>query len=88
SSSGGRLVLTDLDYPGWEVHVDGRAVEPIRIEKMYRGVEVPAGSHEITWVYRPASVTIGAVVSFVSLLLLVVACLVGRRRFELGWGEA
>ena len=88
SSSGGRLVLTDLDYPGWEVHVDGRAVEPMRIEKMYRGVEVPAGSHEITWVYRPASVTIGAVVSVASLLLLVMACLVGRRRFELGWGEA
>ena len=82
------MVLTDLDYPGWEVHVDGRAVESIRIEKMYRGVEVPAGSHEITWVYRPESVTIGAAVSVVSLLLLVVACLVVRRRFELGWGEA
>ena len=87
SSSGGRLVLTDLDYPGWEVNVDGQAVEPVRVEKMYRGVDVPAGSHEISWVYRPASVRIGAVASVVS-LLLVGACLVGRRRFELGWDGA
>ena len=68
--------------------MDGRAVEPVRVEKMYRGVDVPAGSHESSWVYRPASVRIGAVASVVSRLRLVGACLVGRRRFELGWDEA
>ena len=33
------------------------------------------------------SVILGAVLSGVSLLLCVGACLVGRRRFELAWDE-
>ena len=80
--------MTDLAYPGWEVHVDGQVAESVRVDGMYRGVDVPAGSHEVTWVYRPTSVSVGAILSGVSLLLLVGACLVGRRRFELGWDEA
>ena len=88
STRGGRLVLTDLAYPGWSVRVDGEAVESVRVEGMYRGVDVPPGSHEVTWVYRPTSVIVGAVLSGVSLALLVGACLVGRRRFELAWDES
>ena len=87
STAGGRLVLTDLAYPGWEVSVDGQAAETVRVEGMYRGVDVPAGSHQVAWVYRPMSVIWGAVFSGVSLLLCVGACLVGRRRFELAWDE-
>ncbi|MEC7557013.1 MAG: YfhO family protein [Planctomycetota bacterium] len=88
STRGGRLVLTDLAYPGWSVRVDGEAVESVRVEGMYRGVDVPPGSHEVTWDYRPTSVIVGAVLSGVSLALLVGACLVGRRRFELAWDES
>ena len=87
STRGGRVVLTDLAYPGWEVSVDGQAAESVRVEGMYRGVDVPAGSHQVAWVYRPMSVILGAVLSGVSLLLCVGACLVGRRRFELAWDE-
>ena len=88
STEGGRLVLTDLAYPGWEVRVDGRAAESVRVDGMFRGVDVPAGSHQVAWVYRPTSVRVGAILSGVSLLLLFGACLVGRRRFEIGWDEA
>jgi len=88
SARGGRLVLTDLAYPGWSVRVDGEVAESVRVEGMFRGVDVPPGSHEVTWIYRPTSVIVGAVLTAVSLVLLVGACLVGRRRFELVWDEA
>ena len=88
SARGGRLVLTDLAYPGWSVRVDGELAESVRVEGMFRGVDVPPGSHEVTWIYRPTSVIVGAVLTAVSLVLLVGACLVGRRRFELVWDEA
>ena len=88
SSAGGRVVLTDLAYPGWEVRVDGRLAESVRVEGMYRGVDVPGGLHRIEWVYRPMSVFLGAVISGLSLLILVIGCLVSRRRLELVWGQS
>ncbi len=63
SLQGGEVILTDLFYPGWEVSVDGQPAEPLRIEGMYRGVQVPSGTHEIVWTFRPKSVTRGLIVS-------------------------
>ena len=66
----GRVVLTDLAYPGWQATVDGEAVTTHTIDGMYRGVDVTAGSHEIVWRYRPWSFRIGAGISLATLLLL------------------
>ncbi len=43
------LVLYDLNYPGWEVAIDSKPSQPLTIENMYRGVEVPAGQHTVVW---------------------------------------
>jgi len=56
----GTLVLKDLDYPGWQVAVDGANVSGMSVG-MFRGVNVPAGKHTVVWSYRPASVYWGAV---------------------------
>jgi hypothetical protein len=56
----GLVVLSDNWYPGWTATVDG---QPARIWEAYtaiRGVEVPAGSHQIEMHYHPLSVTLGA----------------------------
>lgn len=49
------LVLRDIWYPGWEVEIDGRAAPLLRADVLFRGVEVPAGRHEVRFVYRPLS---------------------------------
>lgn len=65
----GQLVLTDLQYPGWRVTVDGRPAESRRFEGLFRSVEVPAGEHAVVWSYRPRCLYWGGIVSAVSMAL-------------------
>ncbi|GAB4580787.1 MAG: hypothetical protein Fur0022_35290 [Anaerolineales bacterium] len=55
----GLLVLSEIAYPGWQVHVDGQPAELIIVEDLLRGVHLPVGSHEVVFTFRPASVYVG-----------------------------
>ena len=66
----GVLVLMDLDYPGWSVTVDGHAAESLRIDNLFRGVRVEAGSHRVVWSYQPHSFVSGALLSLITFLFL------------------
>ena len=67
----GQLVLNDTFYPGWTAELDGREV-PIRpANAAFRAVAVPAGRHEVRFVYRPASAYVGAGLSLAALLGLI-----------------
>jgi len=65
------LILTDLYYPGWKVYVDGQPAEGELIEGMYRGVKLTAGKHEVIWTYQSGWFLIGALISCVTLLTLL-----------------
>jgi hypothetical protein len=65
------LVLADLHYPGWTAAVDGEPVPIHRVNYLMRGVEVPAGRHEVAFRYAPRSVHVGAVASAAGLLAVV-----------------
>ncbi|HEX9116479.1 MAG TPA: hypothetical protein VGA61_10455, partial [Anaerolineae bacterium] len=64
------LVLADAGYPGWEARVDGRVVPILPADLLFRAVAVPAGSHEITFAYQPASWRQGRRLSLIALALL------------------
>lgn len=50
------LVLHDIYYPGWEVSIDGEPHKVVRMNLLFRGVEVPPGRHRVLFEFRPLSV--------------------------------
>ncbi|MEN8098385.1 MAG: YfhO family protein, partial [Chloroflexota bacterium] len=67
------LVLSDTNYPGWQAKIDGNPTEIYPANLQYRAVRVPAGSHTISFQFKPRSVSLGILISAVSLILWVVA---------------
>jgi hypothetical protein len=62
------LVLNDTFAPGWRASVDGEPAPVFRANALVRAVPVDAGRHRVEFVYAPASVRTGAMLSFLALL--------------------
>jgi hypothetical protein len=65
------LVLADNYYPGWKATVGDQPATVHRVNHTFRGVEVPAGDHEVVFRFRPAPFYAGAWISLLSTLALV-----------------
>ncbi len=76
TQSTGWLVLTDLYYPGWLAEVNGRAVPIQPTDYGLRGICVPAGSHEIRFVFQPQILRVGMMVSGTAVGLLFIALVI------------
>ncbi len=74
------LVVSDAYTSDWAVEVDGEPAELLRANYAFRGVWLPAGSHEITFTYRPRSFILGCAISLLTLLGLVAYAAVAYRR--------
>jgi hypothetical protein len=61
------LVLSEINYPGWEATVDGAAARIHATNYLLRGVVVPAGQHRVEMRYRAPAARNGAIISVVSL---------------------
>jgi len=55
----GIAVIRQNYFPGWQAYVDGKPVEVFRVNYLFQGIVVPAGSHELRLVYRPHSLHAG-----------------------------
>ncbi len=75
-----RLILTELFNDDWTVTIDGKPAEAIRIEGMFRGVEVPAGEHLIRWSYEPTALRVGGILSVAGITIWLLAGVWSLRR--------
>ena len=73
----GRLVLSELMYPGWVASVNGNPVALVSFQELFRSVELESGRHKVVFEFRPLSVYYGLVVC-----LLVVSTLIWRSSSE------
>jgi hypothetical protein len=73
------LVLSDTYYPGWTASVDGKPAGVLRGDVLFRVVPVPAGEHEIVLQFQPTSVKLGAIISLISLVVLVIGLVVAGK---------
>lgn len=74
------LILSELFYPGWHAYVDGEEVKILRADYMLRAIPLKPGMHDIIFVYKPMSFSIGAAISGLTLLILGSTYLVSKRR--------
>lgn len=69
------LVDSDICYPGWDVYIDGKRYPIFRIDYLFRGVIIPAGTHTIRFLYHPLSVKIGLLLFALTLLAISLSAL-------------
>jgi uncharacterized membrane protein YfhO len=62
------LVLSDVNYPGWQATIDGQPTPIFPTNYVQRGVPVPAGKHIIRFVFQPFSLRLGSGITILSLL--------------------
>jgi hypothetical protein len=71
-------------FPGWRATVEGRELRVQPTDYALSGVIVPAGAHELTFSYRSRYFLTGAMVSGLTLLVLVGIAGMERRRTQSG----
>jgi hypothetical protein len=70
--SSAALVVAEAWYPGWTATVNGRSAPCVPANAWMRAVPVPAGRSEVVLVYRSRYLLLGALVSLVTAVVLVV----------------
>lgn len=69
----GLLVLSEVDYSGWRLEVDGKKESIQRVAGLLRGVELGPGEHTVVFSYFPDEVKAGLAGQLLCLLWLLVA---------------
>ncbi|MFH1455567.1 MAG: hypothetical protein ABIF40_01315 [archaeon] len=70
--SPGFLVLGDTWYPGWEAYDNGKETRIFKTNYVQRSVYLGEGEHEVEFVFNPLSYKIGFLLTFLSLLVLLI----------------
>ena len=68
----GTLVVTQQHARGWRATVDGADAETFR-RGVFRALRVARGHHEIAWRYRPAPLVIGAIITLLAIVRLLLS---------------
>jgi hypothetical protein len=79
------LVLSDNYYPGWKAFIDNHEATIYRTNYTLRGVAVPAGAHNVYFVYDPLSFKMGFLLSVLSgsILLVIILFPLFKKRLRL-----
>jgi len=65
------LVLLGASDPGWRASLDGVRVPVRRANAIFRAVDLPPGRHRVVFLYRPATIEAGALLSLVGAVALI-----------------
>jgi len=68
----GFLILSEINYPGWQAFVDGAKKSIVTGNYLFRAVPLDKGRHEIRFIFSPLSFRIGAAISGCSLIGVII----------------
>jgi hypothetical protein len=66
--SPGLVILSDVDYPGWQLTIDREPAPIYRVNVLMRGAFVSAGKHHLEYSFAPRSFQAGLVGSVLGIL--------------------
>ena len=69
---GSWLLLSDTWFPGWSVSIDGVPTKLFRGNYAFRATWVSSGNHVVEFAYQPLSFWLGALISMVAWIGLVI----------------
>ena len=83
--NGGSAVFSEIYFPwGWHITIDGQEASMARVNYVLRGLDIPAGEHEIVFRFEPRSIAVTTGIAYASitaiLILLVVAGILQIRK--------
>ena len=82
SATPGTVVFSEIYYPyGWKASIDGTPADHYRVNYLLRALDVPAGSHHVTFLFDPDSVRKGDAIATVCTVLMYLLILALA-----GWG--
>lgn len=88
SANGGVAVFSEVYFPwGWKAYVGGEETPIARVDYLLRAIRLPAGTHDVTFVFDPQSVKTTTALAYVGIILIylgvvvaVVLTFIGCRR--------
>ncbi len=72
------LTIPQVDDRGWKLWIDHQPAQKVLVNGFFRGALVPAGTHRITWRYRPVTLATGIVISMLALLFVALRSVISR----------
>ena len=70
----GFLVISNNYYPGWRAFLNGKPVKIYRANYTFQAIQLPQGTHQVIFSFRPWSFSIGILLSALSLILSPFVC--------------
>ncbi len=78
----GILVLSEIYYPAWKAYIDGKETKVYCADYVLRAICIERGKHRIEFVYDSLSFKIGAIISVITFIFVILGIsLKGRLRF-------
>lgn len=71
-SAPGILFLSQTNYPGWQVTVDGKESSILTANYAFSAVALEPGTHKVIFKFKPKSFEIGAIITIISLVLVMI----------------
>lgn len=71
STNGGKLVILDSWYPGWQAKVNGNRTDIEKYNDVFRQVKIERGEGRVTMEYSPTSFWMGMAVSVMAILVWI-----------------